>query len=67
MGVNVTTRSFNNSRHGANLEETVLTALAVQKQGIVHLFDCMLPGDERGTEGQPLIVFGAHHGRRQIP
>ena len=66
MGVNVTTRSYSNLRDGANLGETVLTAIPVQKQGIVHLFDCMLPGDERGTEGQPLIVSGLTMGDGEL-
>jgi hypothetical protein len=52
----VTTRSYNNYRTGANTNEKVLTSLAIQQNGIKHLFDCMLPGDERGTEGMPLLV-----------
>jgi hypothetical protein len=56
--MDVTTRSYSNLRDGAQLGEVALTALAVQRQGLAHLFDCMLPGDLRGTEGQPLIVTG---------
>ena len=66
MGVSVTTRSYSNLRDGANLAETVLTAIPVQKQGIAHLFDCMLPGDERGSEGQPLIVSGLTMGDGEV-
>ena len=58
MGTNVTTRSYSNTREGANLAETVLTAVAVQKQGIQKLFDLPLADDARGTEGMPLVVTG---------
>ena len=58
MAVAVTTRSFSNYRDGANLAETVLNAIPVQKQGIKLLFAIALENDQRGTEGQPLIVSG---------
>lgn len=56
--VDVVTRSFGNTREGAQLAERTLTAIPVQKRGIRKLFEVQLPGDARGTEGQPLIVAG---------
>jgi hypothetical protein len=53
----VVTRSYSTLRDGANLAESVLTALHVQKLGISHLGDLALQ-DARGTEGQPLVVPG---------
>jgi hypothetical protein len=52
------TRSFDNSRTGANLEEAVLTAVRVQRQGVRLVGEIVLPGDARGTEGQVLYVPG---------
>lgn len=56
--MNVTTRSYDNARSGANTEETVLTPAAVGTQGIKKLFTLTLPGDKRGCEAQPLVVPG---------
>ena len=58
MSASVTTRSYDNYRTGANLQETTLTALAVQKRGIKLLAEIQLPDDARGSEGMPLIVPG---------
>jgi hypothetical protein len=65
MSTAVTTRSYSNLRDGANLAETVLTSLHVQKSGISHLGDLPLE-DVRGTECQPLFVPGLtmHDGSR---
>jgi hypothetical protein len=54
MSISVLTRSFNNFRDGANLQETKLTSSYVQANGIRHLFDLNLADDARGTEGMPL-------------
>ena len=56
MSSAITTRSYDNARSGANVEETVLTPAAVREQGIQRLFTLALPGDLRGAEAQPLIV-----------
>ena len=66
MSISVTTRSFSSFRDGANLNETRLTSTYVQANGISHLFDCMLPGDERGSEGMPLIVTGLTMGDGEV-
>jgi outer membrane protein assembly factor BamB len=58
MSISVLTRSFDNCRSGANLQETVLTSMHVQANGIKHLFDLTLADDARGTEGMPLLVAG---------
>lgn len=58
MPVSALTRSFNNHRTGANLEETVLTPEGIRAHGIRLLFTIDLPGDARGTEGMPLVVSG---------
>ncbi|MBV8729708.1 MAG: PQQ-binding-like beta-propeller repeat protein, partial [Acidobacteriia bacterium] len=50
------TRSYDNARTGANLQETILTPAAIQTRGIKLLFTLNLPGDARGCEAQPLIV-----------
>lgn len=52
----VTTRGYTQFRHGANDQESELTALAIQARGIKVLFDCVMEGDARGSEGQPLVV-----------
>lgn len=49
-------RSYSNFRDGANLSETILTALQVQKLGVELKGQIQLPDDLRGTEGQPLLV-----------
>lgn len=52
----VTTRSYDNSRSGANLNEPILTQNAVASQGVRRLFRIPVPGDARGCEAQPLLV-----------
>src|SRR2546421_10516610 len=54
----VTTRSYDNTRSGANTRESVLTAGNVAAHGVRRLFSLPLPGDARGAEAQPLIVPG---------
>jgi hypothetical protein len=56
MSISAPTRSYSNSRDGANTQEPVLTAAAVGSRGIKRLFSLPLPGDRRGAEAQPLIV-----------
>ncbi|MGC9944939.1 MAG: PQQ-binding-like beta-propeller repeat protein [Bryobacteraceae bacterium] len=56
MSFAITTRSYDNSRSGANTNETTLTPAAVGTRGIKRLFTLALPGDKRGAEAQPLIV-----------
>jgi hypothetical protein len=53
---NVTTRSYSNYRDGSNLNETTFTQASVKAKGLHHLFDVTFDDDERGSEGQPLIV-----------
>lgn len=52
----VTTRSFTNSRDGANLSETVLTNTAVGTKGIQRILTMSTHNDARGCEAQPLLV-----------
>lgn len=54
----VTTRSYDNTRAGANTQERALTPAAILSRGIKKLFTLQLPGDARGCEAQPLIVPG---------
>jgi outer membrane protein assembly factor BamB len=56
MSIAVTTRSYDNTRSGANTQETILTPAAIRTRGIQRLFSLPLPGDARGCEAQPLIV-----------
>jgi hypothetical protein len=56
MSIAVTTRSYDNTRSGANTQETILTPAAIRTRGIKRLFSLALPGDARGCEAQPLIV-----------
>jgi outer membrane protein assembly factor BamB len=56
MSFAITTRSYDNFRTGANVQETILTPAAIRTQGIKRLFTLALPGDARGCEAQPLIV-----------
>lgn len=58
MSFAVTTRSYDNTRSGANTQETLLTPAAIRRRGIKRLFTLALPGDKRGCEAQPLIVPG---------
>ncbi len=57
MGINVTTRGYDNRRSGANTSETVLTPEAVRTRGIARLFSLAIPDDPR-LEAQPLIAAG---------
>ncbi|MGA9679792.1 MAG: hypothetical protein WBR28_32465 [Mycobacterium sp.] len=58
MTTAITTRSYDNTRSGANVQETILTPAAIRTRGIKRLFSLPLPGDKRGCEAQPLIVPG---------
>jgi PQQ enzyme repeat len=58
MSIAITTRSYDNTRAGANTQETVLTPQAIKTRGIKRLFTLALPGDARGCEAQPLVVPG---------
>ena len=58
MAIAVTTRSYDNARSGANIQETELTAQAVTMRGIRRLFSLQVPNDARGIEAQPLVVPG---------
>ncbi len=52
----VVTRSANNLRHGAYLNEAVLTPAAISKTPLRKLFSLALPDDKRGIEAQPLFA-----------
>ena len=52
----VTTRTFDNSRSGANTHETILTRDNVVARGIRRVTIIPVFGDARGTESQPLIL-----------
>ncbi len=54
----VSTRSYDNTRAGANTEESTLTPAALRGRGIKRLFTLPLPGDARGCEAQPLVAPG---------
>jgi hypothetical protein len=56
VSIAITTRSYDNTRSGANTQETALTPSAIRARGIKRLFTLSLPGDARGCEAQPLIV-----------
>ena len=56
MSIAITTRSYDNTRSGANTQETALTPSAIRAHGVKRLFTLSLPGDARGCEAQPLIV-----------
>ena len=56
MAISVTTRSYDNTRSGANTREGDLTPNAVRTRGIRCLHSINLPGDKRGIEAQPLVV-----------
>ncbi len=58
MTVPVITRSYDNCRSGANLNETILTPAYLKANGIRLLFTIPLGPDARGSEGQPLYVPG---------
>jgi hypothetical protein len=50
----VLTRSADNQRHGAYVQETVLAPHNVA--GLKPLYTIAIPGDQRGIEGQPLVA-----------
>lgn len=52
----VLTRSHDNARTGANLNEKVLTVANVKARGLKQYFQLPLEGDARGSEATPLIV-----------
>ena len=54
--ISVETRGFNDYRTNCNANEIRLTPALLRAQGISLQFDCLLPDDERGTEGMPLIA-----------
>jgi outer membrane protein assembly factor BamB len=54
----VPTRSYDNSRCGANLEERLLTAEVVAKNGMKKQFSLNLAGDNPRVEAQPLYLAG---------
>jgi len=58
VSVAVTTRSYDNTRAGANLQESMLTPAALRRRGLKRLLTLSLPGDLRGCEAQPLVVPG---------
>ena len=58
MSVAVTTRSYDNTRAGANIQESILTPTALRHRGLKRLLTLSLPGDLRGCEAQPLVVPG---------
>ncbi len=58
MSLAVITRAYDNTRSGANTQETLLTPAAIRQRGIKRLFTLALPGDARGCEAQPLIAPG---------
>jgi hypothetical protein len=53
MSISVLTRGYNNSRAGANSQESVLTAAAVRTRGIKRLFSLQLPGDLAAPRPSP--------------
>ncbi|MEX3936340.1 PQQ-binding-like beta-propeller repeat protein [Paraburkholderia phymatum] len=61
MNVSVTTRSFDGTRSGAQLHETVLTPAAVRARGIKQALVLKTP-DDRQLEAQPLYLAGARVG-----
>lgn len=54
----ITTRSYDNARSGATVNESILTAGAVGTRGIRKLYSLDVPGDACGVEAQPLVVPG---------
>jgi hypothetical protein len=55
MGTDVTTRSYDFARTGANTAETVLTPAAVKARGVKTLLTLAVPDDPR-LEAQPLYL-----------
>jgi hypothetical protein len=58
MSQAVTTRSYDNARTGATVNEKALTPAAVGTRGIRLAFSLTMTGDRRGVEAQPLAVPG---------
>jgi hypothetical protein len=56
----VSTRSYNNSRTGANVSETILTQAALKTRGIKVFQTLQFEGDARGSEGAMLIQPNVH-------
>jgi outer membrane protein assembly factor BamB len=54
----VLTRSYNNSRTGANTTETIFTPSKVKSLGLKKCFSLTLTGDDCQIEAQPLYVPG---------
>jgi outer membrane protein assembly factor BamB len=54
----VLTRSYNNSRTGANTSETILTPNKLRSLGLKKCFSLTLTGDDCQIEAQPLYVPG---------
>ncbi len=65
MSLAVSTRAYDNTRAGANTQESTLTPTAIRSRGIKRLFTLPLPGDARGCEAQPLVASGVRIGGRQ--
>jgi len=57
LGIDVTTRSYDFSRSGANIKETVLVPAAVRQRGVRTLLTLSTPDDPR-LEAQPLYLSG---------
>ena len=51
----ILTRSYDNTRSGSTLNETILTPSSVKTKGIKKLFSVVLTGNARGAEAQPLL------------
>lgn len=65
MSLAVSTRAYDNTRAGANTQESTLTPSAIRSRGIKRLFTLPLPGDARGCEAQPLVAPGVLIGNRK--
>src|SRR5450432_1604091 len=57
MSIAVVTRAYDNTRAGANTQESVLTATAVATRGVRRRQNSLvMEGDRLGMECQPLVV-----------
>ena len=54
----VLTRSYDNTRSGANVNERVLSPGAIRAHGLAKAFSLVLAGDDPRIEAQPLYVPG---------
>src|ERR1700750_1198244 len=52
----ILTRSYDNSRTGANTKDTVLTQANIGQRGIRRITSLTMDGDARGVEAQPRIL-----------